>query len=142
MERSATPAPSAWSIHSGERRRLARALPFIALTLKRGMNNRVRQFFEESGGQDLPADYWTVETQCESFVVTREVARGVERALDQVSPDGWIVFSDLAGARQRIRARLIERVSECTAAQRATRRAFYRERDRETKADRDPWDDD
>ena len=107
------------------------------------MNNRIRQFLEESDGHDPPADYWTVETQCESFVVTRAVADGVERALDQVSGTGWIVFFDLAGARHRIRARLIERVSECGAAQRATRRAFYRERERESKEDdRKPWEDD
>lgn len=103
--------------------------------------NRIRQFLEESGGQDLPADYYTVETQCECFVVTRAVAEGVERALDQVSPAGWIVFSDLAGARHRLRARLIERVSESRAAHRATRRAFQREREREAKADREPWED-
>ena len=103
--------------------------------------NRLGQFFEEPAREEPTDDYCTVDTQCESFPVSRSVAEDVERALDFVSQAGWIVFTDLTGARHRLRARLIERVSECMAAQRAARRAFYRERRREAKADREPWED-
>ena len=89
-----------------------------------------------------PDDYWCVETQCESFPVSREVAESVERALDQVPLTGWIVFTDLVGARHRLRARLIERVSENMQLHRAARRAFTRARRLEAKADREPWEDD
>ena len=103
--------------------------------------NRIRQFFEEPGKRDPPGDYYTVETQCDSFIVSREVAAGVERALEDAPLTGWIVFTDHTGARHRVRVRLIERVSEYTEAQRAARRAFYRELRREAKADREPWED-
>ena len=103
--------------------------------------NRIKEFFEEPGAREPSGDYYTVETQCDSFVVSRAVAADVERALDQVPPAGWIVFTDLTGARHRLRTRLVERVSECLAAQRARRRAFYRARRREAKADRRPWED-
>jgi hypothetical protein len=104
--------------------------------------NRLGQFFEEPARDEPADDYCTVETQCESFPVSRAVAEDVERALEHGSLASWIVFKDLTGARHRLRARLIERVSECLAAQRAARRAFYRERRREAKADREPWEDD
>jgi len=104
--------------------------------------NRIQQYLDEPCGEEPPGDYYTVETECESFPVSREVAGDVERMLDQASLASWVIFTDLTGARHRLRARLIERVSECMAAQRTARRAFYRERRREAKADREPWEDD
>ena len=104
--------------------------------------NRLGQFLDEPAEREPPADYFTVETQCESFPVSREVAEAVERTLNLVPHAGWVVFTDLTGARHRLRARLVERVSECMAAQRTARRAFYRERRREAKAEREPWEDD
>ena len=103
--------------------------------------NRLGQFFEEPTGGEPAGDYYTVNTEWEWFPVSQAVAEDVGRALELGSRAGWIVFTDLTGARHRLRARLIERVSECMAAQRAARRAFYRERRREAKADREPWED-
>lgn len=103
--------------------------------------NRLKEFFEEPGDRASPGDYYTVETQCDSFVVTQAVAEGVVRALAAAPLAGWIVFTDHTGARHRVRVRLIQRVSEYTEAQRAVRRAFYRELRREAKADREPWED-
>ncbi|MBI4500203.1 MAG: hypothetical protein HY700_03485 [Gemmatimonadetes bacterium] len=42
----------------------------------------------------------------------------------------------------RVRTNLIESIRECTGAQRAGARAFYRARRLEEKADRKPWEDD
>ena len=103
--------------------------------------NRLREFLEGPDEPEPSGDYWTVETQWESFVVSREIAEQVEGALDQMPLAGWIVFTDLTGARHRLRTRLIERVSECMEAQRAARRAFNRARRLEAKADRRPWED-
>ncbi|CAA9296270.1 MAG: hypothetical protein AVDCRST_MAG40-60, partial [uncultured Gemmatimonadaceae bacterium] len=44
--------------------------------------NRITEFFEEPGEREPAGDYYTVETQCDSFVVSRAVAADVERALD------------------------------------------------------------
>ena len=104
--------------------------------------NRLTQFLDDADGEEPPADYWTVDTQCESFPVSREVAEAVERTLNEMPQTGWVIFTDLTGARHRLRARLVERVSESMATHRAARRAFYREREREAKADRKPWEDD
>ena len=49
---------------------------------------------------------------------------------------------DLVGARHRVLAAHVYRISESTAALRAACRAFHRARRLEAKADRRPWEDD
>jgi hypothetical protein len=104
--------------------------------------NRLKDLFEEPTPDESEGDYFTIDTRCESFAVTKEVAADVERVLDEAPLPRWIVFVDLTGARHRMLTRTIERVSECTAAQRAAERAFRRARRQEDKADRRPWEDD
>jgi hypothetical protein len=70
-----------------------------------------------------------------------ETAMAVERQLDQLPPPTWIVFQSLTGARHRIQSASVTRISESTAAQRATGRAFDRARELEEKKDQPPWDD-
>lgn len=87
-------------------------------------------------------DYWVVETDSAYWIVSRDTACVIERALDRLWRPRWIVFQDLTGGSRRLRVRSIECVFESTAEQRALRRAFDRERQREEKADRRPWEED
>jgi hypothetical protein len=90
--------------------------------------NRLREFFEDPE-QEAPSDdfYW-VETRSDAIAVSRATATEVERELDRPSRPRWVIFRDIAGARHRLLAHLVEHVAESTAAQRAAGRAFYRAR--------------
>ena len=104
--------------------------------------NRLKDFFSEPSGEEPANDYWQIETHCDSFAVSLATAQEVERALERKRAPKWVTFQSLTGSRHRLRTRLIERVSESTAAQRAVSRAFYRARKLEAKADKRPWEDD
>ena len=104
--------------------------------------NRLEDLFQEPTPEEPEGDFYTVETRCDSFAVTGATAEEVERALDVKPAPRWLQFTDLSGARHRVLTRLVERVSECTAAQRAASRAFRRARRLEDKADRRPWEED
>lgn len=87
-------------------------------------------------------DYWVVETESSFLIVSADTARAIERLLTRLWRPRWLVFRDLTGGRRRLRTDVVECVYECTAAQRAVRRAFERERRHEEKADSRPWDED
>ena len=104
--------------------------------------NRLKDFFEQPPEPERQDDYFEIDAYGGSYAVSRETACEVERRLDQLPPPHWIVFRDLTGARHRVLATYVRRISECTAAQRAADRAFHRARRLEDKADRRPWEDD
>lgn len=100
--------------------------------------NRIRAFLAEEAQEGSPREYYWVCTERFGVPVSREVARAIERQLTRTPPPEWLVFRDLVGSRIRVRASLIERLVESTAAQRAADRAFQRERDKEEEADGPP----
>jgi hypothetical protein len=103
--------------------------------------NRLQEYFQDQPEEEEPqGDYYTVDTRSETFYVSRDTARAVEQTLDAAQPPRWVVFHDLSGARHRLATHLVERVSECSAAHRASLRAFYRARRLEEKADSRPWE--
>jgi hypothetical protein len=104
--------------------------------------NRLKDFFDQPSEPEREDDFFEIESYCDTFAVSRDTAIDVERRLDQLPPPRWVVFRDLSGARHRVLASQICRVSESTAAQRAAGRAFRRARRLEEKADRRPWEDD
>ena len=104
--------------------------------------NRLEDYFADPPEPESERDFFEIETHYDYFAVSRETAAEVERRLDQLPPPRWIAFRDLAGAWHRVVTAHVYRVSESTAAQRAARRAFYRARRQEDKADRRPWEDD
>jgi len=104
--------------------------------------NRLKQYLDEDEEPPMPeGDYWVLETRSEYWVISADTARAIERALTRLWRPRWIVFLDISGGHRRVRTDLIESVFESTTAQRATRRAFDRERRLEDKADRTPWED-
>jgi hypothetical protein len=103
--------------------------------------NRLKEYLEDEEPLQPEGDYWIIETETSFLVVSAETARVIEHSLTRFWRSRWLVFNDLNGARRRLRAKSIESMYECTAKQRAYRRAFDRDRGLEEKADRRPWED-
>ena len=103
--------------------------------------NRLEEFFREPSEPERTDDFFEIESFCNAFAVSRETALEVQRLLDQVPSPRWVTFRDLVGAQHRVLVRLIYRISESTAAQRAAEREFHRARRLEEKKDRRPWED-
>lgn len=103
--------------------------------------NRLVEWFELPDEPELANDYYEIETHYDSFPVAAETAAEVEQALEGVPTPRWVVFRDVTGARHRVYVAHIYRISECTAAQRASRREFWRARKEENERDGRPWDD-
>jgi hypothetical protein len=106
------------------------------------MMNRLKQYLDAEEPRMPEGDYWVVETESSFLIVSADTARAIERSLTSLWRPRWLVFRDLTGGQRRLRTDVVECVYECTAAQRAVRRAFERERRREETADRRPWDED
>jgi hypothetical protein len=103
--------------------------------------NRLKQYLEPEEPQMPEVNHWIVETRSEYWFVSVDTARAIERALARLWCPRWLTFRDLSGGRRRLRTNTVECVSESTASQREYRRAFDRERRREEKEDRRPWED-
>jgi hypothetical protein len=104
--------------------------------------NRLAEYLDDPLEPEPPCDFFEIGSYCGTFVVTESTALAVERSLLQQPPPRWVVFRDLDGSRHRVLVRLIYRISENTAAQRAANRAFSRARRLEEKKDRRPWEED
>ncbi|MGE5926620.1 MAG: hypothetical protein ACM357_04655 [Gemmatimonadota bacterium] len=88
---------------------------------------------QASAGQernrDIPYDDWfVVYTGDCSWLVSTEMARHLERALDARRPPRWVTFVDLAGARVRILSGAIYCIEQSTAHQREAWRQFQKAR--------------
>jgi hypothetical protein len=103
--------------------------------------NRLKHLLDNPGPPEGPDDFYEIECGYNTFIISGKVALDVERRLDQSPPPVWIAFRDLTGARHRILAAKILRISESTSAQRASEREFRRARRVEDKGDR-PWEED
>lgn len=106
------------------------------------MINRLKNRFEEPGGDAPAEDYWEVTGGAGWFTVSAETAREVSRQLAAPLPSRWVRFTDLFGAEVRVRSKGIDCVRECSRSQRSAERGFRRARRDERKADGRPWEDD
>jgi hypothetical protein len=106
------------------------------------MINRLKDFLGEPEERKPEEDYWEIETTAGWFYVSRETARALVARLDRLCRARWLTFRDIFGSEVWVRSNSVTRVSECTDTQRAAGRAFRRERRREEKSDRRPWEDD
>ncbi len=105
------------------------------------MESRIAHIFGPSPPFTMPVDYAEVCTSCGIYVVSRSVARAIERRIAQEQPPTWIVFRDIMGARHRVRTDLVRHVSESTREQRRRYTEFRRQRRIEEREDRQPGDD-
>jgi uncharacterized membrane protein YccC len=104
------------------------------------MESRIKHLFGPSPPVTLPADYVELCTSCALYLVSRAVARAIERRLMQEPQPQWIVFRDLAGARHRVRTELVRHLSESTREQRRLYKGIQRQRRSEELEDREPGD--
>ncbi len=63
--------------------------------------------------------YFAVDTHNDRWLVSVVMARHIERRLDRWPVPVWVSFVDLFGARIRIRAGLIQSLTQSTGEQRA-----------------------
>lgn len=73
-------------------------------------------------------DYFEVEAAYDTYIVAFSTALALERQLESCSDNTWIEFRDVFGARHRVPARCLYRISESTPATRAAVREFERAR--------------
>lgn len=106
------------------------------------MINRLKDLLGEPEERKPDEDYWEVEGKAGWFYVSRETALDLVGRLARLRRPGWVSFRDLFGAEVWVRSDEVSRVAECTIAQRTAEREFRRDRRREEKADRRPWEDD
>ena len=83
----------------------------------------------------LHAGYHIVVTQQGNFIVSTVMARHVERELDRWPRPRWITFVDVAGARIRILARLIEGLEQSSLETRELWRLWRKQRAKEVPPD-------
>ena len=81
--------------------------------------DRFGDFFEANDNE-----FYEVETLGETFIVSLATALYIERELDRVPEPGWIEFQDLFGARHRVLAWQVQRITETTPVTRAAWRKF------------------
>ncbi|HEX6060211.1 MAG TPA: hypothetical protein VFZ11_14470 [Gemmatimonadaceae bacterium] len=101
--------------------------------------NRIKELLDDEAPL---GDYWVVQGPMWWARVSPATAAAIERRITRLIRPRWIVFTDLAGSRIRVRAEMVRGLCECTAEQRATDRRLDRAQRREEKADRKPWEDD
>ncbi|HEX7939464.1 MAG TPA: hypothetical protein VF483_10760 [Gemmatimonadaceae bacterium] len=102
------------------------------------MVNRVQHLLDEKPGATQFTDYCEIEALGDTYIVALSTALFIERHLEHVNAPGWLEFHDVFGARHRLPARCIYRITESTREARAALRAFQRARDDEEKEDGDP----
>jgi hypothetical protein len=104
--------------------------------------NRIRELANQPGDEESPyGDLYVIETRSGTYRVAPEVARYVERRMDQPRQPLWLVIRDRSGARVRFRTKDIRALRESTDKTRARARLLGRARRREDKGDWS-WEDD
>ena len=84
-------------------------------------------------------DFYELEALGTCYIVSLATALYVERELDRWRAPVWIEFRDVFGARHRLPARCIYRITESTRATRAAVRAFQKAMRDEEREDGDPF---
>ena len=103
------------------------------------MVNRLQYLEDEIPEATSYTDYYELEAFGDTYVVALSTALAVERQLDQCAMPDWLEFQDVFGARHRLPARCVYRISESTRATRAKLRAFRKAMCDEAKTDEDPF---
>ncbi|SRR5579863_1072771 len=103
--------------------------------------NRIRELTNKPDDEEAPyGDVYLIMTRFDLYRVAPEVARYIERRIDQPRQPPWLVFRDRNGARVRIRTKDVRSVRESTDKTRTRGRRLGRALRREEKGDRS-WED-
>ena len=82
-------------------------------------------------------DFYELEAFGDTYIVSLGTVLGVERQLDKGASPEWLEFRDVFGARHRLPARCVYRITESTRATRAAVRAFRKSLREEATEDED-----
>jgi len=88
------------------------------------MVNRLRYRRGEVPAPTSYTDYYEIEALGDTYIVPLSTALVVERQLEKCGLTEWLEFRDVFGARHRLPARCVYRVTEGTGATRAALREF------------------
>lgn len=101
--------------------------------------NRIERYFQKSPNFEHYGDFVSVVGEFGWVAVDHTTASTIRTMLDQRRVPAWIEFHDRVGSLVRIRPSDIKCLQESTLEQRATKRALFRAKNQEEKADR-IWD--
>ena len=102
------------------------------------MVNRLQYLMGEVPDPTSYTDFYEVEAIGDTFIVPLSTALAIERQLDRCGILEWLEFRDVFGARHRLPARCVYRITESTRATRAALRGF-RKAMRDERKDDDPF---
>jgi hypothetical protein len=105
------------------------------------MVNRLQHLLARTPEATSYTDYFEIDALGDSYIVSLSTALAIERALDKAGTPDWLEFRDVFGARHRMLALTVYRISECTRETRARLRAFEQARRKEAKEHDDPFAD-
>ena len=113
---------------------------FPLFTMSATMINRLRHLALPGITQEATSytDFYELEALGDTHIVSLGTVLAVERQLDQCAMPEWLEFRDVFGARHRLPARCVYRITESTRATRAAVRAFRKAMIDEAKNDEDP----
>lgn len=102
------------------------------------MINRLQYLLGEFPEPTSYTDYYEVEALGDTYIVPLSTAHVIERELEKSAVTDWLEFRDVFGARHRLPARYVYRITESTRATRAALREFRRTmREEEQEGDDD-----
>ena len=102
------------------------------------MRNRLEYLRGEPPEPTSYTDFYELEALGETYVVALSTALAIERRLDHAATPEWLEFHDVFGARHRLPARCVYRLSESTRVTRANVRALLKAMREEASKDRHP----
>ncbi|MGH7637019.1 MAG: hypothetical protein ACREOK_05155 [Gemmatimonadaceae bacterium] len=77
------------------------------------MIERLKELLDLSPGAVLD-DWFELETRIHTYVVTFDTALRVKQCIEQSPQPDWVEFTDLFGAKQRVRSQDVVRIAEPT----------------------------
>ena len=104
------------------------------------MVNRLQKILGTDEETTKYTDYYEVDAYGDTYIVELATALAIERQLDQAGELVWIEFTDVFGARHRLKAQFINRISESTRETREAWRVWRRARRNEDKEGEDPFE--
>ena len=103
------------------------------------MVNRLQYLMGQVPEPTSYTDYYEIEALGDTYIVPLSTALAIERQLDNCATREWLEFRDVFGARHRLPARCVYRITESTRATRAALREFRTAMRKEHKSDEDPF---
>jgi len=88
------------------------------------MVNRLQNLLGHIPEATSYTDFYELEALGDTFIVALSTALVIERRLGEGGTPDWLEFQDVFGARHRLPAKCVYRISESTRATRANLRTF------------------